>query len=160
MKILVSFWERIFLYDITVNFRASHTVKPLRISRSPQGFERGQDSSQVELRGIFIRPPRIYKEWSGFRNSVHQCFLTWLQINITPNEIIEDEGACLSTRVISTASNYLCLVYRGGCFNQIMSESKVIENTSLTSRRKFVSHTTCLLAEIGYVIMFTHMRNM
>lgn len=91
--------------------------------------------------------------------TVSNNVLTLLQINITPNAIIEDEGVCFSTRVVSTASNYLCLVYRGGCFNQIMSESKVIENTSLTPRRKLVSHITFLLMENRYlscVIIFLH----
>lgn len=87
--------------------------------------------------------------------TVSNNVLTLLQINITPNAIIEDEGVCFSTRVVSTASNYLCLVYRGGCFNQIMSESKVIENTSLTPRRELVSH----MMEnrfLSHVIIFFH----
>lgn len=68
--------------------------------------------------------------------------LPLLQINIVPNEIIEDEQECLSTWVVSAASNYSCPVYRDGCFNQITSECKMIENTSLTPQSTLVSHMT------------------
>lgn len=146
--------EQIFSYDIATNY--DDAVQRSRVSRSSEGCKRGQDSS----RGCFsVTHGASLKSREGFATASTNV-LTLHQINIAPNEVIEDEGACLSTRVVSTASNYSCLVYRGGCFNQIMSESKVIENTSLTPRRQLFSHITILLTGNRYVthtMTFFHM---